>query len=85
MTEILKKTQRVKKKYFLDEEFRETVSKMRPYNPKTPLVKKEIVYKCSGAKYLGEWLGGFRHGKGIMQWTDGARYEGQWNLGRACG
>lgn len=83
MTEILKKTQRVKKKYFLDEEFRETVSKLRRFNPKGQIANKEYQYKCSGAKYYGEWLGGFRHGKGVMQWADGARYEGEWNLGKA--
>lgn len=85
MTEILKKTLRVKKKYFLDEEFWETISKTRPYNSKASKVNKEYLFKCSSAKYVGEWLSGFRHGKGVMQWLDGARYEGEWALGRACG
>ena len=53
MADMIKKTMKVKKKYFLDEELRETVSKVRPFNPHTPLVQKEYCYKCSGAKYLG--------------------------------
>jgi hypothetical protein len=55
-----------KKKYFLEDEFWETLSKTSIYNPTTPLVKKEYVYKCSGAKYIGEWRGGFRNGHGLM-------------------
>jgi hypothetical protein len=42
-------------------------------------------YKCSGATYKGEWLGGFRHGRGTMRWSDGAVYEGEWYLGRSWG
>jgi len=29
--------------------------------------------------------GGFREGQGTMQWTDGAKYEGQWKEGFAHG
>ena len=43
------------------------------------------VYKTSGATYDGQWLGGFRHGRGKMQFRDGATYEGTWYLGRAHG
>jgi len=53
MADMIKKTLKVKKKYFLDEEYRETVSNVRPYNPKIPLVQKEYVYKFSASKYLG--------------------------------
>ena len=42
-------------------------------------------YKTTGASYEGQWLGGFRHGRGIMKFADGATYEGQWFLGRAHG
>jgi hypothetical protein len=38
-------------------------------------VYKNYTYK-SGANYNGEWKGGFRHGKGTMNYVDGAKYEG---------
>jgi hypothetical protein len=28
----------------------------------------------NGAKYEGQWLGGFRNGKGTMKWIDNAVY-----------
>ncbi len=74
MTDILKKASRLKKKYFLDEEFFETVSKKAKYNFKAKLEKRDYTYKCSGSKYIGEWRGGFRHGQGYMEWSDGAKY-----------
>lgn len=76
---------KLKKKYFLDEEFEETISSSRFFENKKPLVKKEYTYKFSGSRYIGEWKGGFRHGKGLMLWQDGAKYEGDWNLGKATG
>ena len=42
-------------------------------------------YHGSGATYDGQWLGGFRHGRGKMTFRDGAAYEGTWYLGRAHG
>ena len=30
-------------------------------------------------------LGGFRHGNGIMIWSDGAKFEGDWQYGFAHG
>ena len=42
-------------------------------------------YRTSGATYDGEWLGGFRHGRGIMSFKDGTTYEGTWYLGYAHG
>ena len=74
----------IKKRYFLDEEFQETLSK-KIYSEQAPIIKREHIYESTGAKYLGEWKGGFRHGYGIMQWQDGAKYEGYWCLGRAYG
>lgn len=71
---MMRKAIGAKKKYFLEEEFWETVSKTSKFNPKAKLVEKEHVYKCSGARYLGSWQGGFRHGKGTMKWKDGATY-----------
>ena len=85
MTDMLKKQLRVKKKYFLDEEFWETLSSTRLYNKYGVKVIKEYTYKCSGATYEGEWLQGFRHGKGVMKWLDGAKYDGEWIMGRAGG
>ena len=35
--------------------------------------------------YSGSWLGGFRHGRGLMKWKDSTYYEGEWNLGFAEG
>ena len=29
--------------------------------------------------------GGFRDGRGTMTWPDGAKYEGEWKIGYACG
>ena len=49
------------------------------------LVIKTHRYRTSGATYEGEWLGGFRHGRGKMSFRDGATYEGTWYLGRAHG
>ena len=66
ISNILKKAIRVKKKYFLDEEFWETISSTAKYNDNLRPVSKEYIYKCSEAKYSGEWKGGFRHGSGVM-------------------
>ena len=85
LTSMMKKAMGAKKKYFLEEEFWETVSSTRIYDPKAELVEKEHIYKCSGARYSGQWLGGFRHGKGTMKWKDGATYTGTWEMGRAYG
>jgi len=75
---------RIKKKYFLDEEFWETIT-TNIFDENIKPSKREYVYKCSGAKYSGEWKGGFRYGTGTMQWPDGAAYEGRWMMGRAYG
>ncbi len=81
MTEILKKASRVKKRYFIEDELWETIDKHSKFKDAKSYTK-EYLYQ-SGAKYNGEWEGGFRHGKGVMQWPDGAKYEGQWVLGHA--
>jgi hypothetical protein len=75
---------RIKKKYFLDEEFWETIRPDSVFKGSKP-VHKEYQYKCSDSLYSGDWVGGFRHGKGTMKWTDGATYEGLWEMGRAYG
>lgn len=62
MVEIIRKASKIKKKYFLEEEFKETISRTAIFKPDAKLIKKELIFKCSQAKYIGEWLGGFRHG-----------------------
>ena len=49
------------------------------------LNESQYRYRTSGALYEGQWLGGFRHGRGKMHFRDGATYEGTWYLGRAQG
>ena len=61
----------------------ETVGK--DYYKDKNLKKVSYTYECSDAKYFGTMLGGFRHGEGRMEWTDGAKYEGEWDHGFAQG
>ena len=35
----------------------------------------------NSATYEGQWLGGFRHGFGVMIWPNDAKYEGNWSYG----
>jgi hypothetical protein len=51
----------------------------------TPRDKHDYTYRSSGAKYSGEWVGGFRDGIGKMVWKDGAIYVGEWKYGHAWG
>lgn len=44
---------------------------------KEPLRLNAVKLK-NGSIYNGEWLGGKRHGKGVLTWEDGSRYEGEW-------
>jgi hypothetical protein len=39
----------------------------------------------SGARYQGEWVGGFRHGRGSLEFPDGTTYVGQWLEGQPHG
>lgn len=87
---MLKKQLKVKKKYFLEEEFYETIDKnnhlsIQLIKKADSLVTRNYQYNCTGAQYEGQWLGGFRHGRGTMTWSDDAKYEGEWSLGRAHG
>lgn len=67
-----------KTKYFKAAENGETLTN-EPFDENQPLVTRKYVYK-SGATYIGQWLGGLRHGAGVMNWPDGAEYNGMWNL-----
>ena len=49
----MKKSLKIKKRYFLDEEFKETISLTKKFNENQALVKKEYIYKCTGSKYNG--------------------------------
>jgi len=54
-----------------------------------PLVKateaRPAYRYCNGATYTGEWRGGFRHGSGVMLWSDGALFQGNWSYGYPVG
>lgn len=46
------------------------------------LTTKDDEYRyASGCIYKGDWLGGFRHGKGECTWPDGSHYNGNWSYG----
>ena len=34
-----------------------------------------------GRGWQGEWLNGYRHGRGSVLWPDGTSYTGQWMQG----
>lgn len=70
--------------YFSQEEYFETIRKGVTFDKTQPLEERTYSYK-NGSIYKGFWLGGFRHGKGVMRWIDGSYYEGEWNLGFAEG
>lgn len=57
--------ERPKMKYFTEQDFKETLTGERVDSKKVPEVRAPYTYK-SGAVYTGEWVGGFRHGKGTM-------------------
>ena len=42
--------------------------------------RKDYNYRCTGAVYSGEWIGGMRHGCGTMTWPDDAHYHGEWSF-----
>jgi hypothetical protein len=39
----------------------------------------------NGAIYTGQWLGGFRDGRGTIVYSSGAKYEGNWSFSRPHG
>ena len=38
-----------------------------------------------GAQYMGEWVRGYRNGRGTGKWPDGSMYMGQWLEGQVGG
>ena len=69
---------REEQKTFTYEEYIETLSKTKKYSSFEKKTNKTYKYK-SGAVYVGEWWGGFRHGHGKMAWEEGIVYDGNWN------
>ena len=84
---------RTSKFLFNDDVYRETLKEDRRIDiswlaggAKPKLEYKEHKYKCPhGGVYTGEWLGGFRHGKGTQTFADGTYYTGEWFLGQCHG
>lgn len=92
----LRDENRKKSTSFLIGDTMETVSKRRVvelrmfyYTNEAELIEQLEVrshrYRTSGATYEGQWLGGFRHGRGKMHFKDGATYEGTWYIGYSHG
>ena len=87
----MRDTYRMHARYFTRDELFETLSnKYGPPNPKQSTNIKSILKSkqhqyANGGVYTGEWMGGFRQGKGRMEWSDSASYEGMWELGYASG
>jgi MORN repeat len=63
-------------KYFTIDELKETMGQSSAYNPTGNREERPTYTFKTGAKYTGQWVGGYRDGKGIQVWADGARYEG---------
>ena len=79
---ILELKHNTEQQYFKYSELIETLSK----TPLSECKQRKSTYKYkSHALYSGEWLGGFRHGKGTMTWEDGVTYDGEWSFGFAEG
>jgi hypothetical protein len=79
---LLRDVLKLNHEYFSREEIYETITPGKILA--TGAVKRSFTYK-SGATYSGQWLGGFRHGKGIMIWSDGSEYVGDWSYGIPAG
>ena len=78
--------------YFIENNKFETLSNKRKFDisclkdeNKPKLKYSEYQYQSNNSKYAGEWLGGFRHGKGTQTFANGSSYVGDWFLGRAHG
>jgi len=68
--------------YFSTEEFLETISACKFLAKR--LTNRSFDYS-NGASYTGQWVGGFRHGKGFMCWNDGSEFYGMWYFGMPFG
>jgi hypothetical protein len=57
----------------------ETIEIIRNGDPDTP------VTLMNGCVYKGEWVNGFRNGKGKLTWPCGSIYEGDFKIDMAWG
>ena len=62
--------------YFKQSEAKETLTGAM-FDPNAPIETRFFEYS-TGAVYEGQCIGGMRHGKGKMAWSDGASYDGDW-------
>lgn len=81
---MLKSKQIGSSKYFTYEESRETITK-KAVNLNGPREYRKPYKFRTGAVYTGQWIGGFRDGKGEQTWPDGAKYVGEWKENKAYG
>lgn len=65
-TVFIMNQKRADSRYFTLDESRETVSKNRAYDPNAVREKRPTYTFKTGATYDGEWIGGFRDGKGVQ-------------------
>ena len=70
--EAVEETEQQEQRYFTRKERNETLRKNVRIGRVKIQKRPAYTYKCSGAVYIGEWIGGMRHGMGMMQWPDGA-------------
>lgn len=42
-------------------------------------------FRFQNASYTGNLMDSMRHGRGVQQWDDGAKYDGEWKYDQACG
>ena len=74
----LKTTAQFPHPYWSTSELRETLSTATLATKQKSLPKFTYSH---GGQYKGDWLGGFRHGYGVMKWPDDSSYEGMWDYG----
>lgn len=77
---------RMHARYFTRDELFETLSLVKGLGETegSQSTIRSYLYR-NGAKYQGSWMGNFRNGHGRMDWSDGASFVGDWDLGYASG
>lgn len=74
-----------KYQYFSKDELHERLTSQKISISLQDALKKESYKYKAGGIYVGQWLGGFRHGNGTMTWPDNSSYTGNWSYGYPCG